>query len=268
MPEGPEVRRITDSLVKVMRNKSISSAQVISGRYIDHGPPSGLYEFVEALPLSINEINCKGKFIYIKLENDWTVWSTLGMSGSWTSSQKKHSRFKFDLGDREVFFTDVRNFGTLKFVKGYDNLQKKLDSLGPDMLNGDPTDNQFISSIRKKDNKSVVEALMNQSVVSGVGNYLKSESLYFSKISPHRLISTLSDSELSNLNNCIKVTIFSSYLSGGATIHTFEGFNGEFGEYSRRFAVYNQKADPNGLSVIREKTRDGRTTFWVPEVQK
>ena len=243
MPEGPEVRRITDSLATAMKNRSINRSQIISGRYVNHGPPEGFNDFVKSLPLSINEINCKGKFIYIKLENDWTIWSTLGMAGSWSSSQKRHSRVKFELGDRDVFFTDVRNFGTLKFVKGYDKLEKKLDSLGPDMLKGEPTDTQFIYAMRKKNNRTVVEALMNQSVISGVGNYLKSESLYLSKISPHRSISTLSDSELSNLN-------------------------GEIGEYSRKFAVYNQKTDPSGLSVTREKTRDGRTTFWVPEVQK
>jgi formamidopyrimidine-DNA glycosylase len=268
MPEGPEVRRITDSLATAMKNRSINRSQIISGRYVNHGPPDGFNDFVKSLPLSINEINCKGKFIYIKLENDWTIWSTLGMAGSWSSSQKKHSRVKFELGDRDVFFTDVRNFGTLKFVKGYDRLEKKLDSLGPDMLKGETTDAQFIYVMRKKNNKTVVEALMNQSVISGVGNYLKSESLYLSKISPHRVVSTLSNREMSCLNESIKVTILSSYLSGGATIHTFEGFNGEFGEYSRRFAVYNQKTDPSGLSVVREKTRDGRTTFWVPEVQK
>ena len=44
--------------------------------------------------------------------------------------------------------------------------------------------------------------------------------------------------------------------------------NGEFGEYSRRFAVYNQKTDPEGNEVVREMTADNRTTHWVPAVQK
>jgi DNA-formamidopyrimidine glycosylase len=214
------------------------------------------------------DVSCKGKFIYFKFEGGWTIWNTLGMAGSWSFKRKKHSRVMFKFNESSIFFTDIRNFGTLKFIKGYENLQKKLDSLGPDMLSDEPTNLEFISAIRKKSNKTITEALMNQSVVSGVGNYLKSESLYLSKISPHRVVKTLSDEELSQLNQSVKATILSSYLSGGATIHTFEGFNGEFGEYSRRFAVYNQKTDPNGLKVVREKTQDGRTTFWVKEIQK
>ena len=268
MPEGPEVRRITDSLSRILKNKALRNIEIISGRYVTHSPPSGFSEIIEALPLNILEVNCKGKFIYFKLEDEWTVWSTLGMSGSWTSSMKKHSRVRLELENSHAFFTDIRNFGTLKFVKGYDKLQRKIESLGPDMLKGEPTDREFIDAVRKKSNKTIAEVLMNQSIVSGVGNYLKSESLYLSKISPHRVVDTLSDRELAYLNESVKVTILSSYLSGGATIHTFSGFNGEFGEYSRRFAVYNQKTDPNGLGVIREKTPDGRTTFWVKEVQK
>jgi formamidopyrimidine-DNA glycosylase len=58
-----------------------------------------------------------------------------------------------------------------------------------------------------------------------------------------------------------------SFKSGGATIRSYKNFNGEDGEYSRRFLVYNQKADPDGNEVIREMTEDQRTTHWCPSVQ-
>ena len=59
-----------------------------------------------------------------------------------------------------------------------------------------------------------------------------------------------------------------SFESGGATIRTYKDFNGESGEYGNRFIVYNQKQDPLGNPVIKEKTKDGRTTHWVPAVQR
>ena len=109
---------------------------------------------------------------------------------------------------------------------------------------------------------------MDQSVISGVGNYLKSECLYFSRLSPHRETNTLSEDELKTLNSVIKNVIRKSYETGGATIYTFSGFDGQKGDYSRRFAVYNQPKDPEGREVKRETTKDGRTTFWIPEIQK
>ena len=109
---------------------------------------------------------------------------------------------------------------------------------------------------------------MNQKVVSGVGNYLKAEALYQAGISPHARCSEISDQRLEKLNEQIKKIIRLSYESGGATIKNYVNFNGEIGKYSRRFAVYNQQYDPDGKRVLKEKTLDGRTTYWVPEKQE
>jgi formamidopyrimidine-DNA glycosylase len=108
---------------------------------------------------------------------------------------------------------------------------------------------------------------MDQTVVSGVGNYLKSECLYFAGISPHRICSSISDQELSQLNDTIKAVIRQSYKTGGATIYTFQNFEGEKGQYTSRFAVYNQENDPQGREVQSFTSPEGRTTFWVPEAQ-
>ena len=85
---------------------------------------------------------------------------------------------------------------------------------------------------------------------------------------PANQTSSLSDTELSELNRCIKLIIRESYQSGGATIQAYTSFNGEIGEYTQKMLVYGQKQDPDGREVIREETSDKRTTHWVPEVQK
>jgi formamidopyrimidine-DNA glycosylase len=59
-----------------------------------------------------------------------------------------------------------------------------------------------------------------------------------------------------------------SFTSGGITARSYKDFYGESGDYDSRFLVYNQKNDPDGNGVIKEKTPDGRTTYWVPEVQR
>lgn len=202
------------------------------------------------------------------LQDGWTIWNTLGMTGGWSKTQQKHSRAEFTLDDgTSVFFNDVRNFGTLKYVKGQTALDEKLTTLGPDMLVEDVTAQSFITRMRRKNDRTVTENLMDQSLVSGVGNYLKSECLYFAGISPHRTCVTLGDNDLTRLNDTIKAVIRQSYKTGGATIYTFQNFEGEKGQYTSRFAVYNQKKDPNGHEVKSFTSPEGRTTFWVPEVQ-
>ena len=108
---------------------------------------------------------------------------------------------------------------------------------------------------------------MDQSVVSGVGNYVKAEALYLSKISPHRLVSSLTDIDLQNLNLATRSVLVNSFESGGATIQSYRSFYGEVGDATQRFAVYGRKTDPEGREIIKEQTKDGRTTHWVPQVQ-
>lgn len=266
MPEGPEVKIVTESLSQYISGRTVVAIEILSGRYQRHGPPEGLDVLQKELPATFDSVSCKGKFIYAQL-GGWFMWNTLGMTGGWSQSPKKHSRVKFTFQDGScVHFNDPRNFGTLKFCSDIKGLQQKLKSLGPDMLAEDVSDEAFSAAISSR-RGTIAEAVMDQSVISGVGNYLKSESLYFSGISPHRICSTLSPQELSRLNATIKSVIRASYQTGGATIYTFQNFEGEKGEYTRRFAVYNQVKDPQGLEVTREVTNDGRTTFWVKGVQ-
>jgi formamidopyrimidine-DNA glycosylase len=268
LPEGPEVKIVTDSLEKALLGRTVTKIIYHGGRYTKHEPPEGHTEISSVLPQNVSVVSCKGKFIYITLEDEWSIWNTLGMTGGWSKTKQKHSRAEIVLdGGSSVFFNDARNFGTLKYVQGSADLSEKLSSIGPDMLAEDVADTLFISRMRRKNKRIITENLMDQSVISGVGNYLKSESLYFAGINPARVTRDLTDEDLTRLNAVIKKTIRQSYTSGGATIYTFQNFEGEKGQYSRRFAVYNQSKDPEGRDVLSFTSPEGRTTFWVPEAQ-
>ena len=108
---------------------------------------------------------------------------------------------------------------------------------------------------------------MDQKVLAGVGNYIKAEALYRAGISPHRVNSSLTDEELARLNKETKWVIRASYASRGARISTYELPDGSTGTYNFKFLVYRRKVDPEGHRVVREETRDKRTTHWVPERQ-
>jgi formamidopyrimidine-DNA glycosylase len=273
MPEGPEVKRIVDQMSKVLVGKTLTNIQILTGRYAKKSP-DGFDQFLKALPVKITDVKCKGKFIYFLTDGGWNIWNTLGMSGSWLKKESAvsdpeslHLRLAMTLDGESIYFKDVRNFGTIKFSNSKSELDEKLNSLGPDILIEDIPDSIFKSRLKKYGKKTLPEVLMDQSVISGVGNYIKAEALYLSKLSPHRIVSSLSDEEFSMLNKAISNIIRESYNTGGSTFRTYADFNGEVGTFSSYFMVYGQDKDPLGNEVKREETKDGRTTHWVPKVQ-
>jgi len=266
MPEGPECRRMSLQLSEEVSDKKLVDISVESGRYTKK-PIEGMEQILEETPLKIRGTGVHGKFIFFLLDNEWSIWNTLGMTGGWSRKPTKHARVRLVLEDGPIFYNDTRNFGTLKFVQGKKPIIDKLNSLGPDLLAEECPDEVFVNSLRRKDKKTIVEALMDQSVVSGVGNYVKAEALYLAKISPHRTVSSLTNSELCDLNAAVRSVLVNSFESGGATLQSYQDFYGEVGDATQRFAVYGRKADPEGREIIKEQTKDGRTTHWVPAVQ-
>jgi len=155
VPEGPECRMIAESLAKEISGKKIINVEILSGRYVKN-EMSGLAHLKEALPLRVAGAGVHGKFIYWLCEGEFSVWNTLGMSGTWRKEQSSHSRVRFDFSEgSSIFFEDMRNFGTLKFVVGKHQLIQKLQSLGPDMLNDTVTPNDFITRLRKKNSLNI-----------------------------------------------------------------------------------------------------------------
>ena len=265
MPEGAEVRKYGESLAQKVSGATLENVIIHSGRYLKKSP-DGLDFFLKNLPGQVVGVGVHGKFLYWILSNDTYVHSTLGMTGHWSDSLSKHTRVEFVTSRGSVLYSDQRNFGTLKFTTGKKSLIDKLESLGPDMLT-EVSDDHFSDAIQRKKKWTVAKAIMDQSVIAGVGNYVKAESLWLARISPHRKVESLSGAEVQNLNHSIKTVLRESLQSGGATLRTYKNFDGTIGQYSSKFAVYNQKKDPDGNEVIKEKTDDGRTTHWVPSLQ-
>lgn len=277
MPEGPEVRTVTDQLAPILEAASLVHVEIVGGRY-EKTPPKGLQEILAALkqaPLAVEEVNCKGKFIYFRLADEWSIWNTLGMTGTWSSEHRKHAtlRFEFELQIPalpkpmyfSLYFVDTRRFGTVKFVKSAAELQKKLKGLGVDMLQVEPSFDDFLKLLKKRPQWEVTKALMNQANFAGVGNYIKADALYLARISPKRTCDSLTHDEVERLRVAILDVMLTSYASGGNTIKDYRSITGEEGKYRRH--CYGRKTDRHGNPIISEDTQDGRTTWWCPNMQ-
>jgi formamidopyrimidine-DNA glycosylase len=108
---------------------------------------------------------------------------------------------------------------------------------------------------------------MDQSIISGVGNYIKAECLWYSRINPHALVKDLTDENLDVLQKAILYVINKSYAEQGASIKDYYSFDNESGSAVDGFVVYGKAKDYNGHNVIKETTLDKRTTHWVKERQ-
>ena len=136
MPEGPEVKKTVDGLRCAIENREIYSLAAMSGRYSKKDFP-GFEDLVSVYPRLVTGVGCKGKFIYFLFGDGSSLWNTLGMTGHWSQEARKHSRIRIfikedgqeELRGDTLYYNDMRNFGTLKYVKTHKELEKKFHQM-------------------------------------------------------------------------------------------------------------------------------------------
>ena len=262
MPEGPEVKTIVNRLKKY-QNKTLQDIKIVSGRYKKHGPPRGFSKLISNMPLKIESINCHGKFIWWEFENtDLTLWNTLGMSGWWTTHKYKHNNIELTIDGQKLYFNDIRNFGTI-IICDKDNLEKKLRTFGPDILKDDSVDLFKYKLARKRKDTFIGSALLDQKAIAGVGNYIRADALYLSKVSPYRTLENVTDKEIETIfEKCKLIAKRSYYRQIGKRIEQEKELRG-----IGYFVIYSLEEDLKGNKVIREKLGT-RMIHWVPKIQK
>lgn len=290
MPEGPEVRTITESLNKKMVGLDLESIGVDSkSRYGSSFPG---YERVRGmLPAKIEQITCKGKLIIMCLYSYeegrmFYMTSFLGMTGSWIWNKEGHSNMWLELKGKDgkeikLYYNDPRHMGRIDFYFEEGDIMKKLNKMGRDLLQyavykynnmeipewEDITIEMWKGKIRNKriKNKEICDFLLEQKQFTGIGNYLRSEILYKSKIAPQRKLESLNDGDIEILYEVTIQTIYEAYCGGGLTIKNYIDPDGNVGKFIPM--VYGTREDPKGNEVHTYKDKNERTVWWVPSIQ-
>ena len=280
MPELAEVAIIADILDGNIGGKKMTSFDIVAGRYLKKDPV-GYWDFVDELPMTVNKVDSKGKFMWFELEgkkpdNKWYILQNFGLAGRWALEEPPRPNFIVSFGKTKIYYIDDRHFGTVVFTPNKADLDAKLNKLGPDFLK---TPNVNLKDIQTID-KPIVDILKDQGKIgSGIGNYLSAEILYRAKIDPFRHGINITNKELDNLNYWIKYLTKLAYSHNstrymnkiGSDIKTIRKKNYHkditLKEPTFVFKVYRQKTDPKGNPVESLKNK-GQTTYWVPAVQK
>lgn len=248
MPELPEVETIRKTLKRFVVNQSIEYVHV-------HWPnivkvPNDTERFKHLLVgQTIHDIGRKGKFLLFELD-DYTLVSHLRMEGKYSVHPqqdpiKKHTHiiFSFTNGE-ELRYNDVRKFGTMHlFKKGEEQIQKPLNQLGPDPFEETFTYTYFSEKLQRT-SRAIKTALLDQSIVSGLGNIYVDETLFKANIHPLKRANELTPQEVKLIQEQATKTLRSAVEKGGTTIRSYVNGQGDMGMFQQDLFVYGKENEP------------------------
>ena len=269
MPEGTEIKLFAKRLNNSFAGQQLQSITIVRGPYKENEKEKYKHfrEQVETFhPHTIKSVRNKGKWLYFKLDGDYAALGIHhGMEGSWCNdSSNKHIilelKLKCEKKNKKIYFQDSRRFGTFTLLTK-DELKKELDKLGPDIFKMTPE--KFNESLETKriQNHRLCEALMDQRIISGIGNYLRADVMYSAKLDPKMEIKDLDDSDKQRLYDAIRKVSRTSYKAGSTTVGYYES-SIHSGGY--KFLVYQKAICPKGIEVCTFKDKNGRTVYYVP----
>jgi formamidopyrimidine-DNA glycosylase len=267
MPELPEVETVRAELARHITGKTIDEIDLRRDRIRIPIPDlSGLHG------KRVGRVERRAKYLLIhfaKFKDALVIH--LGMSGrillGMGLTRKKHDHVVFIFTDgSEMVFNDARRFGivTLKSLAG-----KLFEHLGPEPFSDD-FDAAYLYDKLKKRKAPIKPALMDQTLVVGVGNIYASEALFRSKLNPKTPANKLPKPKLAQLVKNIRAVLEDSISAGGSTLRDYRRTHGRIGKFQHKFYVYGKAGKPCPVckTKIRQITQAGRSSFYCPKCQK
>lgn len=272
MPELPEVEAVRTGLEQLIVGKVIRQVQVFWPRIIEN-PEVETFKN-ELIGETIEEVNRRGKFLIIRFTH-YDMISHLRMEGKYEFHQQKdelakHTHVMFDFTDgTQLRYLDVRKFGRMTLLaKGLASQYGGILKLGPEPVPESFFLEEFMTGL-KKSNKAIKPLLLDQKLVTGLGNIYVDEALYEAKIHPEQPAATLRPKEVSGLYQAIIDVLGRAVKAGGTTIRTYKNALGEAGKFQVSLNVYGQTGVPCprcGAAIIKTKVAQ-RGTHYCPKCQ-
>lgn len=274
MPELPEVETIKNTLKQFVIQKKIKDVKVFWPNIVKE--PDDVEHFKMILTgQTIQNVTRKGKFLLFHLD-DHILVSHLRMEGKYSvdpSSElvKKHTHviFTFTDGD-ELRYNDVRKFGTMHvYPKGAELIEKPLNKLGPDPFDETFTFDYLYQRL-KKTHRVIKSALLDQTIVAGIGNIYVDEILFKANVHPLKRSDELTKKEVKAIQEQAILTLHAAVKLGGTTIRSYVNGQGEMGMFQQELFVYGQENKPCkkcGNAIIKMKV-GGRGTHVCSMCQK
>ena len=272
MPEKPEVITVTKKLEKRLLNRTITGVKVYYDNIIDY--PS-VEEFCKNIKnQTMKSFTTRGKWIVIEL-NDYYLLAHLRMEGKFYFREvgvpiEKHHHVVFTIdNNEELHFADVRKFARLKLIPK----DKLLDMSPYNELGLEPWDKnltvEYLLNKFKNKNLPIKTVLLDQSIITGIGNIYDDEILFMSKINPLTKAKLLSENDLSNIIKNTVIVLDKAIKEGGTTIRNYTSEEGVSGNFQNNLLVHTRVNEPCPIcktKIIKIKV-GGRGTYYCPKCQ-
>ena len=283
MPELPEVETVRRGLAPAMEGQVIARAAV--------NRPDLRWPFPENMAARltgarVTALRRRSKYILADLDTGETLIIHLGMSGRMLVSgdplgqfhhdhpaPAKHDHVVLDMENgARITFNDARRFGAMDLC-ATDALDTHwlIAKLGPEPL-GNAFDEPHLIAALAGRNTPIKTALLDQRIVSGLGNIYVCEVLFRARISPKRKAGHLSQRRVASLVPIIRDVLSEAIAAGGSSLRDYRQADGELGYFQHVFRVYDREgepcATPDCTGTITRIVQGGRSSFYCPQCQR
>lgn len=283
MPELPEVEVVRRGLADHVAGRRIASVE-LRGTRVARRHVAGHEDLIGLLTgRVIGRARRRGKYLWLELADaaDGPVEDALllhlGMSGQLLvevaaapDEKHLHARFRFDDSGPELRFVDQRTFGGLAWsATGADGIPLTIAHIAPDPFEPAYDPNAVVRRIKAKDSE-IKRVLLDQTVVSGIGNIYADEALWRAQVHGRRMASTLTKPTIARVLGHARDVMTEALGEGGTSFDAlYVNVNGASGYFDRSLAAYGQVGRPCrrcGTLILREHFMN-RSSFFCPRCQ-
>lgn len=287
MPELPEVETVRRGLANLIIGKQISSEEHDTEKGFPNAPADVANFLIGA---TVTGVHRRAKVLMIELDNSYSIMIHLKMTGQLVyvdsatrfgaghpndslinALPDKSTRVSLHFTDNStLFFNDQRKFGWVKLLPTIEipNIAF-MQKVGPEPLAADFTPEEFAARFTRRARTSIKAAILDQSVVAGVGNIYADESLWGAKIHPQRLTGSITPAEFKELYTDLRAVMNLAIEKGGSSNDTYINAEGKKGSYMDFARVFRREglACPRCGTTIEKLRVAGRGTHICPHCQ-
>jgi formamidopyrimidine-DNA glycosylase len=247
MPELPEVETVRLGLEKFVVGRVISAVEVCHPRAVRRHLPGAADFTASLLGRRVAAARRRGKYLWLPLDSGDALIAHLGMSGqfrvldaSLPDGPHLRVRFSFSDGGSQLRFVDQRTFGGLALSPGGAQLPSEIAHIAPDPMESAFDDDAFHLALRRR-HTGLKRALLDQTLVSGVGNIYADEGLWRARLHYARPTETMRRPESQRLLEGVRAVMGSALAQGGTSFDAlYVNVNGESGYFDRSLLFYGR----------------------------
>jgi len=278
MPELPEVEVVRAGLARHVLGATITRVEVLHPRPVRRDP-RGPQGFATALTgRRIEDARRRGKYLWLPLDNGDALLGHLGMSGQLLvqppdSEPERHLRVRIALEGaeegREIRFVDQRMFGGLSVSAGGAELPPEIAHIARDPLDPEFDDDAFVAKVRRRAS-GVKRQLLDQNLISGVGNIYADEALWRARLHGERPGERLTAAQVRDLLGHARTVMVEALGEGGTSFDSlYVNVNGESGYFDRALHAYGREGEPCDRcgAPVRRVAFMNRSSYFCPVCQ-